>query len=81
MIFWNRVEVYCGYSMGDFNQYRDILASGRIRYDYRLINRNQSHRARFGSFFLNPKVETQYYLYVHKNDYEKAMFLLHTKRD
>lgn len=80
MWFWNRVEIYCGFSMGEFNQYRDILASGKIRYDYRLVNIKSPHRATSEAHFPSPRRQTCYYLYVHVNDYENAMFLLHTKK-
>lgn len=39
------------------------------KYDYRVINHNGGNsRARFGSFGMN--AEYEYYLYVHKKDYE-----------
>lgn len=72
-MFWNRREVYMGFSMKKFNEVRDILLANNIKYDYRLINYNSGNvRARFGSFGQNPEFEYEYYLYVHKNDYEYA---------
>ena len=80
MFFWNRVEIYCGFSLKDFSELRDALASAGIRYDYRLITLNSSgtfssNRARFATLGQNPKYETQYYLYVHHKNYDQAMYL------
>lgn len=85
MLFWSRIEVYSGYSMKDFNELRDILAANNLKYDYRLVNRNSSgvlssNRSRFAVLGLNHSLETQYYLYVHKKDYDNAMFLMHTAK-
>ncbi len=85
MWFWNRIEVYCGYSLTEFSELRDILASKGLNYSYRLVNRSSSasfasNRARSGTFGQNPALDTQYYLYVHKKDYENAMFYLRSSR-
>lgn len=73
IMFWNRREVYKGFSMKKFNEIRDILLANNIKYDYRVINNNSKNsRARFGSFGMNSKYEYEYYIYVHKNDYEYA---------
>lgn len=74
MLFWNRVEIYCGYSLRDFSELRDCLNTKGISYDYKLIN-GSNNRTRFGSLGLNPKFKTMYYLYVHRKDYDQAMFI------
>lgn len=73
MWFWNRIEIYCGYSLKEFSDLRTSLASNGIRYDYKMINRNKS-RARVGTLGQNPHYDTLYYLYVHRKDYECAMY-------
>lgn len=78
MWFWNRIEVYCGFSLAEFSELRDILASKGFKYSYRLVNQNSDTSRRFGAFGLNTRMETQYYLYVHKKDYDNAMHYLHT---
>lgn len=73
IMFWNRREVYIGFSMKKFNEIRDILLANNIKYDYRVINHNgENSRARFGSYGMNSKYEYEYYLYVHKSDYDYA---------
>ncbi len=79
MWFWNRIEVYCGFSLSEFSELRDILAYKGIKYSYRLVNQNTSTR-RYGVLGLNTRMETQYYLYVHKKDYDNAIHYLHTMK-
>jgi hypothetical protein len=74
MFFWNRVEIYCGFSLKDFSELRDALAGEGIRYDYKLVNQTPN-RVRFGSFGQNQKYDVLYYLYVHQKDYDRAMHL------
>jgi hypothetical protein len=79
--FWNRQEVYFGYSLHDFNYICDILHSNNIKYKYSIIDQERGsfmdkRRGEFGSFGLRPEYSKQYYLYVNKNDYEKADFLI-----
>lgn len=74
MFFWNRVEIYSGFSLKDFTDLREALVAAGLPYDYKLVNLN-SNRGRTGSLFENPKLSVQYYLYVHHKDYEQAMFL------
>ena len=74
MIFWNRVEIYAGFSLQEFSELRNSLQVAGIKYDYRLINLNRS-RGKYGSFGRNPQYDTQYYLYVHQKDYDHSMHL------
>jgi len=73
MFFWNKVEIYNGFSYKEFNELRNSLAVADIRYEYKLIN--LSGRVKFGSLGENPNFSTQYYLYVHQKDYYNAMHL------
>ncbi len=74
MIFWNKVEIYCGFSLKEFSELRNALAVAGIRYDYKIVNLN-NNRARYGSLGLNQDYTTQYYLYVHQKDYHHAIHL------
>ncbi len=79
MWFWKRVEIYCGYSLNDFSELRDALASKHIKYDYRIVNNNKIGRGDLG---INKNYAILYYLYVHKKDYDQAMYITsnrHTK--
>lgn len=74
MLFWNKIEIYCGFSLKEFSELRNSLAVAGIKYDYKLVHLNNNH-ASFGSFSQNLQYDTQYYLYVHQKDYYHAMHL------
>ena len=74
---WNRKEVYMGFSVEKCSQVRGIMAAHGIKYTHRLVSHANatfftSHRARSGTFGENRDYSTQYYVYVHKDDYSKA---------
>jgi len=82
MWFWNRKEIYHGFSMKEFGDIRDKLSLGKFKYDYKVVDMNSSgvfssNRARYGSFGLNNNFVKEYYLYVHKNSYDNAIYLIH----
>ena len=79
MFPWNRKEVYLGLSMKEFNKVCDILAANKIQYDSRAVNHNANWsgtRGRMGSAGVTLAYENQYYVYVKKQDYENAKYLL-----
>ena len=81
MLPWNRKEIYTTLSFNDFAKAKEMLQINRINYDYKVVDQSganmfESRRRQFGSLGLNADVIKQYYLYVHKNDYEKAGYLL-----
>lgn len=81
IMFWNRKEVFFGSSMQQFGEVRDILANNHIKYDYKVLNHNNSAgRAGHGSIGLNMDYAYQYYVYVHYKDYELARTLLNRYR-
>lgn len=73
MLFWKKVEIYCGYSLKEFTELRDALAVKNIPYDYKIVNLFERSK-RSGHIRLNPDYNEMYYLYVHLKDYDKAMF-------
>ena len=76
---WNRREVFVGFSMQDFVHVRDTLAANRITYDIRTVNHCANWtgaRDSMGRFGENPAFENEYYVYVNKQDYENAKYLL-----
>jgi hypothetical protein len=75
MMFWKRVEIYCGYSLKEFSDLKNSLALQGIRYDYKIMNNNNENRSRGWNLGLNRKFESLYYLYVNHKDYEHAMFI------
>ena len=72
MFFWNRIEIYSGFSYQEFIELRNALLDANLRYDYRFVHHNTKN-----SFRINQKNDysTMYYLYVHQKDYEEAMYL------
>lgn len=75
---WNRKELYYGLYVDRFSNIRSILAQNGIKYDSRTVNRTSSRapgsvRGLAGSFGENPKYSYEYYIYVHKNDFSKAV--------
>lgn len=72
MLFWKRIEIYCGFSQKDFSEFRNALALSNIPYDYKIVTDTpRHHRIRMIDSNLNRT--TLYYLYVHSKDYDKAM--------
>lgn len=78
MLFWNRVEIYCGFSLKEFSELRDVLAAKGVKYDFKIIHAN-GRDFRTG-FLPNPKESIQYYLYVHHKDYDQAMYLTSNRK-
>lgn len=75
IIFWNRNEVYTGFSMKRFGEVRNILSANGIKYTYKVVNRN-SNRSRTGTLGEKSQMAYEYYIYVHKNDYANAYSII-----
>jgi hypothetical protein len=76
-MYWNRREVFLGYSMKQFSEVRSILSSNNIKYNYKVkSNYASSDRGHSGSFGLNMDYACQYYIYVHRQDYARACHLI-----
>ena len=79
---FNRKELYMTYNLNKQAEVRSLLAEHGIEYDYKTIDRKSpspvsaGSRARTGTAFEKRETELQYYIYVHKNDYDKARALL-----
>ena len=73
MLFWKRVEIYCGNSLKEFSELRNSLAAQGIRYDYRIVNIAGPDK-RLGNAGINPEYQNMYYLYIHHKDYDRAMY-------
>ena len=62
IMIWNRHEVYCGFSLQEFNKVLDVLAAEKIKYSYRI--KEYSSMLRYSKM---------YYVYVHKKNSEFAI--------
>ncbi len=82
---FNRKEVYTGFSLSDFVRMRDTLAAYGVRYNTKVVDMSGRGRGvhsaliaaeRYSSAAGNTSYSKQYYVYVHKDDYERATHLL-----
>ena len=78
--FWNRKEVFAGFDIGELSRVRDTLSAAGIRYICRTVGHSVSHRNFIGSYGQNPLLSSMYYVYVHKDDLDRAQFELHKPR-
>lgn len=68
-MFFNKEEIYAGYSIYDFSKVVDILKREGIKYSYKVVNPSrQRNRGKFGSFGLNSNFENLYVVKVRKKD-------------
>ncbi len=70
-----------GNSMAEYARVKRTLAENGIRYGTRISDQSSpsafgSDRARLGTYGLNLSVLKLYYVYVHKNDYDRAAYLI-----
>ena len=70
---WNRREIHIGQALDEVNRIRDVLSFNKIKNSVRIISR-------LGGNILPVHASTPtsntHYIYVHKNDEEKARFLI-----
>ena len=78
---FNRKELIVTNDMKRQSQIRDILSADGI--DYTISTKNimgsqtgGSRRSTFGNTGLNQNYSYEYKIYVHKKDYDKALFLI-----
>ncbi len=77
MFLFNRQEVYTGFEIDQLSNIREILATNKIKYKYRVVNLNVNRNTRgLPGFTHNRKYDRQYYIYVQKKDYEQAKYLV-----
>lgn len=84
--FLNRKEVLTTFSIGEQATARNILSEHKIPYVTRTVSMSGGNsfwmggqRASWGSIGENPDYAYQYYIYVHKKNYEEASYLLAEK--
>ena len=75
---FTRKELLVTFDLKRQSDVRDILSANGIRYIVKTTNRQNaavlgSSRARGGSFGMNADFAYEYRIYVHKNDYDKAV--------
>jgi hypothetical protein len=84
MFFFQKEEVYIGYSMEELSRVRGILKSKGIKYTYKVINQSGQWmgqgtiRGNFGSAGMNSNYENQYVVFVKRKDSEIAKYWIYT---
>lgn len=81
LTIFNRKEVLITYDINRFIKAKEILSVHSIRSISQTLNLQNSSilgssRARYGSFGLNPSFRYEYKLFVHKQDAQKALYLV-----
>lgn len=84
--FFNRKKVYIGCDFKRFADIRILLADHHIRYDFHVRNRmgQWTGRGTLRGRTASPgHTETmyEYEVFVHKNDYDEAMYLIGQMRN
>lgn len=79
----NRKEVCVTFDMARQAEVRNILQGAGIDYTVKTVNLKSpspivaGSRARTGTFGENLNLECEYRIFVHKDDYEEALHLIH----
>lgn len=78
---FNRKELLNTMDMKQQLIIRDILSANGINYKVKVTNLQSapvigSSRSRVGSFGINQDYSYEYKIYVHRNDYDKALSLI-----
>ena len=79
---FNRKEVCITYDMNRQAEIRNILQGANIDYVIRTKNRTETMlvrggtRAYTGSWGNRQMMDYEYHIYVHKDDYERALYLM-----
>jgi len=60
-----------------FYQVTGILRDSKIKYDYKIQNSKGLNNGKLSTLGFDTKYLQQYYLYVHKKDYENAQFVIY----
>lgn len=78
---FNRKELLITMDMKHQSDVRDILNANNIKYTVKVTNLQRAHaignsRARSGSFGIKQDYSYEYKIFVHKNDYDKAVRMI-----
>ena len=78
MTLFNRRELITTFSMEKQAKVRDILSQNGIEYRVRTNSHpsGSTARGRTGTYGLSADSAYQYSIYVHKQDYDKAVYLI-----
>lgn len=78
---FNRKELLITMDMKRQSDVRDILSANNIKYTVKTTNLQRAHergenRAKLGSFGIKQDYSYEYKIFVHRNDYDKALRMI-----
>ena len=75
---FNRKELLITMDLNRQSTVRDILSANGIDYSVKVTNIQSApiNRSRFGSFGANQNYSYEYKIFVHKKDYDYALYLI-----
>jgi hypothetical protein len=76
MNIFNRREILITMDLQKFNQIINLLNKEKITYSYKTFNTSGVRPGTAQSIGLNSNCMIQYYIYVHKKDYDQAQSIL-----
>jgi hypothetical protein len=77
---FSRKEVYHGFSMQDCYKVRELLAANHIKYQVKTVDSfRSSGRSASRGAGINMDYAYEYYIYVHKKDYDQAGYVLNQR--
>lgn len=84
---FNRKELFVTFSMQKQSKIRDILSANNIDYKIKVLNNlspsniSSGIRSNSNTLGINTDLTYEYIFYVHKTDYDEAMYLLSKSGD
>ncbi|WP_418745680.1 hypothetical protein [Frisingicoccus sp.] len=76
LTIFNREELTVTFSLEELNRIQNILAENKLEYRVKSCLKGGIDRARMGSMGMNPEKMQEYIIYVHKDDFERAVRLI-----
>lgn len=73
-MFFNKEDVYTGYSLEEFSNVKSVLKAQGIKYSFKIIE--ASHQ--LGNFGMNSKYDRQYIVSVKDKDVDDAKYWINS---
>ena len=76
MLFFNKKEIYCGYSLEEYGKIIGKLTANKIRYTDKAVTYGTNGNHITGTTGEDNRFRYMYYIYVHKKDFDYAVSLI-----
>lgn len=76
MFFWNKIEIYNGFSKNEFIELQNSLKAANIPYEHKVYKPKKPTQSQTNNSEINnanTHAGHKYALYVHQKDYDQAM--------